>query len=286
MTVANFVGLAEGSWKTTRGEKTRFYDGLTFHRVIADFMIQGGCPFGNGTGGPGYKFPDEFDPSLRHDKAGTLSMANSGANTNGSQFFITHKETPWLDDKHTVFGHVVQGQDVVNKIAQGDKIEKVEILRVGPAAKDFKTDENAFKGYRQKAEEKSALAAKTKAEQAKKMLEEKYPGLTVTASGLMYKILSPGQGGDSPKMGTTVKVEYTGSLLDTGAVFDSSKGRGPAEFQIGQVIEGWNEGLQMMKKGEKRLLIIPSDLGYGAQGYPGVIPGGATLVFEVELLDF
>ena len=119
-TVANFEKLA----------KKGFYDGLTFHRVIADFMIQGGCPIGNGTGGPGYKFEDEFVPELRHDGPGTLSMANAGPNTNGSQFFITHVACPWLDGKHTVFGKVLEGQDVVNAVRQGDKMLKVTVTDV------------------------------------------------------------------------------------------------------------------------------------------------------------
>src|SRR5213593_2164349 len=142
LTVANFVGLAEGTkhYSKTPGEPPKaqdkpFYDGLTFHRVIPDFMIQGGDPQGTGSGGPGYQFRNEIDPSLKHDKAGILSMANAGPDTNGSQFFITHKETPWLDGKHTVFGHVVEGQDVVNKIEKGDTIKTVKILRVGDKAK-------------------------------------------------------------------------------------------------------------------------------------------------------
>ena len=136
VTVANFVGLAEGSVKNTaRGQGQPYYDGLTFHRVIADFMIQGGDPTGTGSGGPGYAFQDEIHPSLKHDRAGTLSMANAGPATNGSQFFITHKDTPWLDGRHAVFGYVTAGQDVVNAIVQGDVMEKVTIERVGDAAK-------------------------------------------------------------------------------------------------------------------------------------------------------
>ena len=151
LTVANFVGLAEGKKHYSKGaseapkkQDNPFYDGLTFHRVIPDFMIQGGDPLGNGTGGPGYKFRDEFDPSLRHTGPGILSMANAGPRSNGSQFFITHKATPWLDDRHTIFGHVVEGQDVVNSIAQGDTIKTIKILRMGEKAKKFKGDEEEF----------------------------------------------------------------------------------------------------------------------------------------------
>jgi peptidylprolyl isomerase len=142
LTVSNFTALAEGTMATAKGKP--FYDGLTFHRVIADFMIQGGDPTGTGRGGPGYKFRDEFDPSLRHDGPGVLSMANAGPNTNGSQFFITHKATPWLDGKHTVFGRVVRGQDVVNAIRRGDKINTVRIVRNGAAASAFRPDQASF----------------------------------------------------------------------------------------------------------------------------------------------
>ncbi|HLZ18186.1 MAG TPA: peptidylprolyl isomerase [Smithellaceae bacterium] len=144
LTVTNFVGLAEGTKNSNRGKGVRFYDGLTFHRVIPDFMIQGGDPDGNGTGGPGYTFPDEIYSTLRHNTPGVLSMANAGPDTNGSQFFITHIKTPWLDGKHTVFGHVIEGQDVVNAIRQGDIIKTIQIIRVGKKATAFKADQVSF----------------------------------------------------------------------------------------------------------------------------------------------
>lgn len=144
LTVTNFVGLAEGTKNSNRSKGIRFYDGLTFHRVIPDFMIQGGDPDGNGTGGPGYTFPDEIYSTLRHDAPGILSMANAGPDTNGSQFFITHTKTPWLDGKHTVFGHMIEGQDVVNAIRQGDTIKTIQIIRIGKKAAAFKADQVSF----------------------------------------------------------------------------------------------------------------------------------------------
>ncbi|HAK45930.1 MAG TPA: peptidylprolyl isomerase [Spirochaeta sp.] len=285
MTVANFVGLAEGKIKNTKGEGP-YYDGLTFHRVIDDFMIQGGCPLGTGTGDPGYKFPDEFHNTLKHNRPGTLSMANSGPGTNGSQFFITHVATDWLDGKHTVFGHVVEGMDVVNSIKQGDKIETLTIIRRGADAEAFKADQETFDSL----VKESGSRAKAAIEEARKgeldLIKSNWPGATETESGLRFIVEKEGDGGDSPKMGTSVTTHYTGTLLD-GTKFDSSVDRGePATFKIGQVIPGWNEALMDMTRGEKRTLIIPPELGYGEKGYPGVIPPSAYLVFEVELLDF
>ncbi len=150
LTVCNFAGLAEGNMDTQVRAGQPFYDGLTFHRVIPDFMIQGGCPRGNGTGGPGYAFQDEIVDSLRHDKAGVLAMANAGPGTNGSQFYITHRATPWLDGRHTVFGHVVEGQDVVDAIRQGDTMKQVTILRIGAEAEAFSADQEVFDTIRAK----------------------------------------------------------------------------------------------------------------------------------------
>lgn len=285
MTVANFVGLVEGSLNVN-GKNKPFYDGLTFHRVIENFMIQGGCPKGNGTGGPGYTFPDEFDDSLKHTGPGRLSMANSGPATNGSQFFITHVATPWLDGKHTVFGHVLDSQDVVNAIAQGDKLTSVEIIRKGSEAEAFVVSRETFTTLVVEAEEKAKHKNASKLAKLDQELKNRWPEAIETPSGLRYVVEKKGDGKKSPKLGQMVTVHYTGTLLD-GRIFDSSVKRGsPAEFSVGEVIEGWNEALQTMTKGEKRTLIIPPDLGYGSMGYPGVIPPDSYLVFEVELLKF
>jgi peptidylprolyl isomerase len=278
LTVMNFVGLAEGTIPFKNRQAKFFYDGLTFHRVIKDFMIQGGCPLGNGTGDPGYTFPDEFDPSLKHDKPGILSMANSGPNTNGSQFFITHVPTPWLDGKHTIFGHVVKGQETVNAIAQGDTIKKISIIRIGAKAQAFIASADAFKSL-------LAQNIKKTGDSIMSEIEKRWPDLEKTASGLRYKVLKTGAGA-KPTQGTLVTVHYKGELLD-GTVFDSSYERNsPAQFSIGGLIPGWIEALLEIKKGETRLLVIPPELGYGKKGAGGVIPPNAYLVFEVELIDF
>ena len=289
LTVTNFVGLAEGTkeFNDSKGRTSgRFYDGLTFHRVIADFMIQGGCPLGRGTGGPGYNFPDEFDPSLKHDKPGVLSMANAGPDTNGSQFFITHVPTPWLDGKHSVFGHVVTGQDVVDAIEQGDTLVKIDIIRIGDKAKNFTADQKAFDAIMAGAEERKANAERERIEQEQTIIKIKWPNATRTDSGLMYMVLKEGSG-DKPTSGTMVSAHYTGMFLD-GRKFDSSIDRGtPIRIPVGvgRVIAGWDEALLDMKKGEKRIIIIPPDLAYGNK-QQGPIPPNSTIVFEVELVDF
>lgn len=280
-TVGNFVGLAEGKIENeVKPQGNPYYNGLTFHRVIPDFMIQGGCPQGTGTGGPGYQFDDEFHPELKHKGPGVLSMANSGPGTNGSQFFITHIETAWLDNKHTVFGFVESGQEVVNSIGQDDKLETLEIVRVGEEAENWNAVEafRTFEGSREKrmVEEK---------ERAEGELEKLAAGFDKTESGLRYKIIQKGDGVKAEK-GKSVSVHYKGQLTD-GSVFDSSYKRNqPIDFPlgVGQVIPGWDEGIQLLNVGDKARFVIPSHLGYGSRGAGGVIPPDATLIFDVELV--
>ncbi len=290
LTVANFVGLAEGTKKFSaqgRKEGKPYYDGLNFHRVIADFMVQGGCPLGTGTGGPGYRFNDEIDSTLKHSGPGILSMANAGPGTNGSQFFITHKATPWLDGKHTVFGKVLgkEDQDVVNKIQKGDKLKSMKIIRVGKKAEAFKGDEEHFN----KLQGKSINSATVKLESLIAELEAKHKTKVVTTqTGLRYLVLKEGKG-KLPVAGTRISAHYTGTLA-SGKKFDSSRDRKePIKFPVGKgfVIPGWDEALSKMRKGERRILIIPHELAYGERGAGGgLIPPFSTLVFDVELLDF
>ncbi|MFL2610353.1 MAG: peptidylprolyl isomerase [Flavobacteriaceae bacterium] len=281
-TVGNFVGLSIGKIKNSNKELGKpYYDGLKFHRVINDFMIQGGCPIGTGTGDPGYKFDDEFNADLKHDKPGILSMANSGPATNGSQFFITHIETPWLDNKHTVFGHVIDGLDVVNSIVQDDEIINVTINAVGEKAQSF-DPVKAFENFNKLKEERINEQKK----RTEKLLNDLSNGYSKTDSGLMYKFLD-NKNSNKPKNGEKVKVHYKGMLLD-GTVFDSSfKRNQPIEFTlgVGQVIKGWDEGISLLGVGDKASFIIPSDLAYGESGAGGVIPPNATLIFEVELIS-
>ena len=281
-TVGNFIALAEGNMENSaKPQGQKYYDGMKFHRVIADFMVQGGCPQGTGSGNPGYNFADEFHDDLKHDSPGILSMANAGPGTNGSQFFITHVPTPWLDNKHTVFGKVIEGQDVVDSIAQDDVIESVEVIRAGKEAEAFNAIEafRTFEGDR----EKRIAEARIKADQE---LDKLAAGFSKTPSGLRYQIIQNGNGPKAEK-GKQISVHYKGQLAN-GQVFDSSYQRKePIDFTvgIGQVIKGWDEGLQLLSVGDKARLVIPSDLAYGSQGAGGVIPPDATLIFDVELMD-
>ena len=283
ITVANFMTLAEGKNSQITGalKGKPFYDGLKFHRVISDFMIQGGCPKGDGSGDPGYKFDDEFVADLKHSGKGILSMANAGPKTNGSQFFITHKATPHLDGRHTVFGHVTSGLDVVDKIVKDDVINTVKIIRIGKDAKKFNA-EKVFTDYFAKKAEADKIEAKKQKVAKEKALKE-FENATTTASGLKYIVLQQGSG-NKPVATSNVKVHYTGMFLD-GKVFDSSVQRGETiDFGLNQVIQGWTEGVQLMAEGSKYKFYIPSKLAYGERGAGGVIPPNTDLIFEVELI--
>jgi peptidylprolyl isomerase len=284
LTVCNFVGLAEGAFSFSGGKP--FYNGLTFHRVEENFVIQGGDPLGNGQGGPGYNFPDEIVASLRHDGPGVLSMANAGPNTNGSQFFITHRATPHLDGRHTVFGRVVEGQRVVNAIRAGDVIERITIIRNGPDARAFKADQAAFDTYLASA--RAAGAARLEEQRGADLarVASQYPDLVEDPSGLLYKIL---KNGDGPRAepGKTVGLSYRGMFI-SGEVFDDSDFTGRLlEFVVGsgRVIPGFDQAVRDMRRGERRLVVIPPELAYGERGAGGVIPPNAFLVFEMELVQ-
>ena len=297
MTVANFVGLAEGTKDSNKPKGTKFYDGLNFHRVIADFMIQGGCPQGAGTGGPGYKFADEIDASLKHVGPGIFSMANSGPGTNGSQFFITHKATPWLDGKHTVFGKVVgpNDQKVVNAIVKGDKLKTVKILRVGAKAKAFKSDQAAFVALQKGMEGRATAKFKAQMGKDKQLVIAKVaevaksnPGSkeTTTKSGLRYLVTKAGTGVGAAK-GKTATVHIMLSLPNGKVLDDTRKTGKPAPIPVGAPlrIQGLAEGLDGIKKGERRFLVVPHNLAFGKAGAGGAIPPFSTLLIDVECVD-
>ena len=315
VTVANFVSLADGTntFVSDEYKGKKYYDGLTFHRVIKDFMIQGGDPTGSGSGNPGYKFKDEIHDSLSHHKAGILSMANAGPGTNGSQFFITHKETPFLNGKHTVFGEVVEGMNVVDSIANvkvtpgnnkpetAINMNTIEIIRNGRAAKKFDAVK-VMTDYFAEEEEKVAALAKMKAEVATEFVTQKQTAKELP-SGLKILTLKEGAG-EKPRIGEKVLVSYAGYLTN-GSLFDSNyeaiarkfsvyderrklgKGYEPVPMEYSpeaRLIPGFKEALMTMKIGDKVRVFIPSHLGYGAQGGGrGVIPPNADLVFDLEI---
>ncbi|WP_378176670.1 peptidylprolyl isomerase [Aquimarina sp. SS2-1] len=319
LTVANFVSLAEGTNTMVdslyKGKK--YYNGIIFHRVIKDFMIQTGDPLGTGTGDPGYKFPDEFVDSLTHKSKGILSMANSGPATNGSQFFITLKETPWLDGKHTVFGEIVSGQEVVDSIGAvetkpGDKpvsevrMEQVNIIRKGKDAKAFDAKvafEDKLKVLEEEKLEKERLVQERNTKQAAKYTELKEKA-TKLESGLEIYFINKGDG-EQPNLGDMVSLNYQGYFTD-GRLFDTNieeiaketntwdqrrashpQGYKPMQMPYSpeaQMIAGFKEGVQQLKVGDKAVIFIPSHLGYGERGRRP-IPPNTDLIFELELVS-
>ncbi|KAF2508351.1 peptidylprolyl isomerase [Flavobacterium sp. P21] len=305
VTVANFVTLAEGKneFVTKDYKKGKpFYDGLKFHRVIENFMIQSGDPEGTGSGDTGYKFKDEIT-DLKFDKPGVLAMANNGPGTNSSQFFITHVETPWLEGRHTIFGHVVEkGQEVVNQIKQDDTIVAITIIRNGEAAKKFDAVKVFHDYFSEIQKEKSKYAGVQKEKVA--YYASIKPKATKTNSGLEFVITEKGSG-KKPAIGSQIYIHYAGFLED-GTLFDSSiadvnktfgkydtaraeqNGYQPIPFQAGKkdgLIPGFIEGIEQLSFGDKAVLFIPSHLAYGATGAGGVIPPNANIIFEIQLLE-
>ncbi len=321
LTVANFVSLADGTntFVTDSLKKKKYYDGIIFHRVIKDFMIQGGDPTGTGRFGPGYKFDDEIVDSLVHNKAGILSMANAGPATNGSQFFITHKETPGLNGIHTVFGEVVKGLEVVDTIAnvktstdpqtrdrplEDVVITHVEIIKNGSDAKKFDANQ-IMADYFEEIDEKERKAKKV-AEELLKEFQTQETEASETGSGLKYVYLNRNEEAVKPKEGQTVMVNYAGYLASTGELFDTSvleiarkygkvnkkkeekNGYVPVPMQLSkdaQLIHGFKEGLFLLNTGDKIRLFVPSHLGYGPTGAGGVIPPNAELIFDLEIVE-
>jgi peptidyl-prolyl cis-trans isomerase A (cyclophilin A) len=286
MTVSNFVGLVEGTVKANGQSGRRFYDGLTFHRVVAGFVIQGGDPKGDGSGGPGYQIPNETRPDLKHDAAGVLAMANSGPDTNGSQFYITMGAAAWLDGGYSIFGHVVQGQDVVSAVKEGDHMTSVRIIRVGAAAGAFTVTQQGFDAMVARAWEGVAERKKQARADALAVIQKEWPKLTTTKSGLMYEVLKNGSGG-SPGATATASITYKGMLLGGKVFADSSASGAAVMVQLDKLsIKGWTEALLAMKRGEKRRLVVPPELAFGSRGYSNVVPPDAFVVFELELVDF
>ena len=283
LTVSNFVALAEGTM-TAAGNRP-FFNGLTFHRVIDNFMIQGGCPLGTGTGGPGYRFPDEIDPELRHDGPGVLSMANSGPNTNGSQFFITHTATPWLDGNHTVFGRVVHGQDVVDAIRQGDRIEMVSIIRNGDLVNAFRADQATFDALLRNAEATAAARFQVQRDADLALIAQTYPNAVVSPSGLRWVVNRAGTG-PRPAPGSTAVVNVRGRFLNGRYFANTDLTGGAEEFPVGtgMILPGLDEAILDMTTGELRTVIVPPELAYGDRGVGDIIPPHSFLVFVIELV--
>ncbi len=304
MTTANFVGLAEGTIKNSAlPYGVPYYDGTIFHRVVPNHVIQAGAPSGTEKSGPGYAYPNEIYPGLSHNRAGVLGMANGGPHTNGSQFYITLSDRSYLDGDYTVFGHVIQGMDVVNNIVQGDVIESVKIVRVGRKADEFGSDTDSFRKLVKMAEQRVKKEEERKMRREAKAIQKSWPNAIEAKNGSKYIIVKEGKG-DKPVTGAKLKVVYTGQFMD-GRRFSSSAEEGkpastgeaePFLFEVGKsrINPGLDGALMDMRKGEKRIVILPADLAYGTGGFYArekkgekrfVISPNTTLVYEIELLD-
>ena len=309
MTVANFVGLAEGTiTNATYPLGIPFYKGSIWHRVVKGHVIQGGepstvkDPANTDVNSTGYEIPNEIS-DLSHNKAGMIGMANSGPNTNTCEYYITLADRSYLDGNYTLFGEVVDGMDVVNKIVQGDTTISITIVRAGPEAEKFVVNDGMFKELLDTQWEKVNFEKEAGKSREEKFIADNYPGLQTLSDGLRYKVLVPGKG-NKPKDGSVLSIKYNGKLIK-GLSFVSSADQGkpmpgskPVAFShpMGkdELIKGLNEAIQDMKTGEKRLLVVPPDLAYGVNsGYYGkeisgqkrfVISPGETLILEVTLI--
>lgn len=319
-TVANFVSLAEGTntYVADSLKGKRYYDGTKSHRVIKDFMLQAGDRTATGEGDPGYKFADEFVDTLRYTRKGQLGMANSGPATNGSQFFITEVATDWLNFRHTIFGQVIQGEDVISKITdeQTSKedsrpknpviIKKIEIIRVGKDAQKW----DAPKVFDAFMKEQNAKAQKLESQKEKNLalMAEQEAKAVAQPSGIKILKLKEGNG-RKPQIGANILVNYAGFLRATGDLFDTNiaeiakendayDAARAADPQYGYIpyawkyspeeglIAGFKEALLSMKVGDRVRVFIPSALAYGKEGFGnGLIPPDADLVFEIEIVD-
>jgi peptidylprolyl isomerase len=286
LTTMNFVGLAEGTLESG-ADSQGFYDGLTFHRVEPGFVIQGGDPAGNGTGGPAYRFPTETHPQLLHDDAGVVAMANSGPDTNGSQFYITMAATPHLDGSYNVFGHVVSGMDVVNAIEVGDVMERVEIIRVGAEAQDYVAEPAAFQALIQTVLSERAARQEAEREAARETIREQWPGAEVIPGTDLRLVTRVAGSGASPSPGDTVAVHFTFKLLD-GTQLDDTRARGePYVFVWGRerLIPGLERAIGEMREGGSAVAIIPPELAFGSTGIPPVVAPNSYVVFDIDLIS-
>jgi cyclophilin family peptidyl-prolyl cis-trans isomerase/FKBP-type peptidyl-prolyl cis-trans isomerase len=311
LTVANFIGLAEGTITNASYPKgIPFYNGSVWHRVVKGHVIQGGepaivqDPANSEVNSTGYEIPNEIT-DLSHNKAGMIGMANAGPHTNTCQYYITLGDRSYLDGNYTLFGEVVEGMDVVNKIVQGDTTYSVTIVRAGSDAEKFIVNDDTFKSLLDRGWSKVRNEKELRIAREEKFINENYPGLRSLNNGLRYKVLVQGKG-NPPGEGSVISLSYSGKLI-SGLNFVSSAENGkpipatkpvPFSYIMGKegLIKGLQEALQDMKAGETRLLVIPPELAYGintgfyGKEIPGqkrfVISPGETLILEVTLLKY
>jgi len=286
LTTMNFVGLAEGSIQSNNDGKP-FYDGLIFHRVEPGFVIQGGDPDGRGTGGPGYQFPTETHPDLLHSSEGVLAMANSGRDTNGSQFYITLSATPHLDGGYNVFGRVIRGMDVAREIEVGDTMKRVEILRVGDVAGAYQPTTEQFQSLVDQIQEKRNAATATLRRDSERLIESKWPGAELVDERGLLLVRTVTGSGSIPEPGDAVVIHFTWELLD-GTRIDDTRARGaPFSFILGEgrLPRVMELAVGMIREGGSATAIIPPELAFGSAGIQGAVPPDSFVVFEIDVVS-